>query len=113
MKIVNKTGRVIALYINEHWETYFPEGFPVTIKESFKPTESREVQISQYSYDGINGLPDKEKDIIYVVDKDVAFRCWQDLRDDVVYMHSPIVRDDKYQSVASMILVSWCNSKYF
>lgn len=113
MKIKNKTGRTIALYINEHWETFFPEGYPVTVKESLQPCDSIGIQISQYSYDGINGLPDKEKDVIIVVDKDVAIKCWQTLRDDVVYMHAPIVRDDKYRSVASMILVCWQNARFF
>lgn len=111
MKIVNKTDRIIALYINEEWETFFPVGFPATLKETLRPTENRKLQISQYSYEGINGLPDREHDTIYVVDKIVALKAWQELRDDVVYMHQPLVRNDKYQAVASLTLVSWQNSR--
>lgn len=113
MKIVNKTGRTIALYINEHWETFFPEGAPVVIKEKLCPNYENEIQISQYMYEGINGLPDREKDTIIVVDKDIALRCWAELREDVVYMHSPLVRNDKYQSLASMVLVCWSNARFF
>ena len=111
MKIVNKTDNVIALYINGSWETFMPSGLSAKIKETLIPTDNQEIQISRYSYDGIIGLPDKEDDIIYVVDKIVAIRAWQLLRDDVVYMHQPLVRNDKYQAVASLTLVSWQNSR--
>ena len=110
MKIINKTGRTIALYINNIWQTFFPEGSPVILKESLQPYSSAEVQISKYTYSGLINLPDKQQDVIIVVDKDIALKCWQMLRDDVVYMHAPAVRDDKYRSVASITLVCWTNA---
>ncbi len=112
MKIVNKTGRTIALYIDGTWETFFADGSAAVVKESLQPYIISGIQISKYSYVGIDNLPEKQKDTLIVVDKDIAIRCWQQLRDDIVYMHSPNVRDDKHNSVGSMILVCWQNSKF-
>ena len=55
-------------------------------------------------------LVQQEKNILLVVDKEVAIQAWRDLRDDVVYMHCPLVKDDKHNSLASFSLVKWKNS---
>ena len=66
--------------------------------------------IKTYTLIGIDNLPHKVNDVLLVVDKEVAIQAWRDLRDDVVYMHCPLVKDDKHNSLASFSLVKWKNS---
>lgn len=109
MEILNYTGRVIALYVNESWVTYFPNGNAKLIEE-IKIDSSHVIDIKTYSLIGIDNLPHKENNVLIVVDKEVAIQAWRDLRDDVVYMHCPLVKDDKHNSLASFSLVKWKNS---
>ena len=109
MEILNYTGRVIALYVNESWVTYFPNG-NAKLNEEIKIDSSHVIDIKTYSLIGIDNLPHKESNVLIVVDKEVAIQAWRDLRDDVVYMHCPLVKDDKHNSLASFSLVKWKNS---
>ena len=109
MEILNYTGRVIALYVNESWVTYFPNGNAKLIEE-IKTDVDGVIDIKTYSLIGIDNLPHKENNVLIVVDKEVAIQAWRDLRDDVVYMHCPLVKDDKHNSLASFSLVKWKNS---
>ena len=109
MEILNYTGRVIALYVNESWVTYFPNGNAKLIEE-VKTDVDGVFDIKTYSLIGIDNLPHKESNVLIVVDKEVAIQAWRDLRDDVVYMHCPLVKDDKHNSLASFSLVKWKNS---
>lgn len=107
IKIVNKTDHVIALFINEQWETIMPFGLCCRLKEdksdiivkdgiSFIPT--RIVDVIR--------LPKREKYTIVIVEKEIALYVWKAYcREDVCYLNAPIVRDDKYNSLASMSLV--------
>lgn len=109
MEILNYTGRVIALYVNESWVTYFPSGHS-KLNEEINIDSSHVIDIKTYSLIGIDNLPYKENNVLLVVDKEVAIQAWRDLRDDVVYMHCPLVKDDKHNSIASFSLVKWKNS---
>ena len=109
MEILNYTGRVIALYVNESWVTYFPNCH-AKLNEEIKIDSSHVIDIKTYSLIGIDNLPHKESNVLIVVDKEVAIQAWRDLRDDVVYMHCPLVKDDKHNSLASFSLVKWKNS---
>lgn len=109
MKILNYTGRVIALFIDNSWFTYFPDGH-AKLNEEINIDSSHVIDIKTYTLIGIDNLPYKESNVLLVVDKEVAIQAWRDLRDDVVYMHCPLVKDDKYNSIASLSLVKWKNS---
>ena len=108
MQITNKTGRVIAIYINEQWETFMPEGDAAILNEEVKSLGVHDGIILQgQSIHGILNLPDRQKNRIIVVDKEVALYSWRQCREDVVYMHKPLLRDDKYNSLASFSLMTW------
>jgi hypothetical protein len=109
VEILNYTGRVIALYVNKEWVTYFPNG-QAKLKEEIKTDVDGFIDIKTYSLIGIDNLPHRESNVLIVVDKEVAIQAWRDLRDDVVYMHCPLVKDDKHNSLASFSLVKWKNS---
>ncbi len=109
MEIKNYTGRVIALFVENSWVTYFPDGH-AKLNEEIKTDSSGVIDIKTYTLIGIDNLPHKVNDVLLVVDKEVAIQAWRDLRDDVVYMHCPLVKDDKHNSLASFSLVKWKNS---
>ena len=109
VEIKNYTGRVIALFIDNSWVTYFPNG-QAKLNEEIKTDSSHVIDIKTYTLIGIDNLPHKVNDVLLVVDKEVAIQAWRDLRDDVVYMHCPLVKDDKHNSLASFSLVKWKNS---
>jgi hypothetical protein len=51
-------------------------------------------------------LPDSVPDTYIIVEREVALYIWKAYnRDDVCYLDYPIVRDDKYTSLAAMSLV--------
>jgi len=51
-------------------------------------------------------LPSRQLDTIIIVEREVALFIWKTLyREDVCYLDYPIVRDDKYNSLAAMSLV--------
>ena len=106
MQIINKTGRVIAIYINEQWETYMPEGNAAILNEEVKSLGVHDgITLQGQSIHGILNLPDRQKNVLIVVDKEVALYSWRQCREDVVYMHKPLLRDDKYNSLAALSLV--------
>lgn len=109
MEILNYTGCVIALYVNKSWVTYFPDGH-AKLNEEINSDIDGVIDIKTYSLIGIDNLPHKVNKVLIVVDKEVAIQAWRDLRDDVVYMHCPLVKDDKHNSLASFSLVKWKNS---
>ena len=110
MQIRNKTGRTIALYINEEWVTFQPDGDAARLNEQNKSLGIvNGISLQAQQIVGVEGLPDPQPNTLIVVDKDVAMYSWRQYREDVVYMHKPLVKDDKYNSLASITLMTWCN----
>ena len=110
MQIRNKTGRTIALYINEEWVTFQPDGGAAKLNEQNKSLGIvNGINLQAQQVIGIDNLPAQQPDTLIVVDKEVAMYSWRQYREDVVYMHSPLVKDDKYNSLASLTLMTWCN----
>ena len=108
MQIINKTGRVIAIYINEQWETFMPEGAAAILNEEVKSLGVHEgITLKRKCIQGILILPDRQKNVLVVVDKEVELYSWRQCGEDVVYMHKPLLRDDKYNSLASFSLMTW------
>jgi hypothetical protein len=105
--IVNKTDHVIALWINDAWATILPYGLSAKIKEEKQFMETRSgVALKKLIVHGIIELPQRKPDTIYIVEPDVARYAWKSsYREDVCYLDSPVVRDDKYRTLASMSLV--------
>jgi hypothetical protein len=107
VKILNKTDHVIALFVNDKWETYMPDGLSCKLKETKSdPIYKEGIQFNPISYDGVVSLPDREKGTVIIVEREVALFLWKTkYREDVCYLDHPIVRDDKYNSLAAMSLV--------
>ena len=107
MTIINKTDHVIALMINDQWTTIMPTGLSAKIKEEKQLLETRSgVVLKKLVVHGIIQLPQRQPDNIYIVEPDVARYAWKtSYREDVCYLDCPIVRDDKYRSLAAMSLV--------
>jgi hypothetical protein len=64
------------------------------------------IQFNPIRYDRVVQLPDRSKGTIIIVEKEVALFLWKSsYREDVCYLDHPIVRDDKYTSLAALSLV--------
>lgn len=109
VKILNKTDHVIALWINGAWETIFPTGFAVSMEIEKTPIDlHKDLSIKTYNIKRIKHLPDKEHDTIIIVEPDIAKHIWKTIyREDIFCLDNPVVRDDKYNSLASMSLLCY------
>ncbi len=107
VKIINKTDHVIALMINDEWVTIMPQGLSCKLKENkLDPLHKDGIQFNPVRYDSVLELPEREKGTIIIVEKEVALFVWKTkYREDVCFLNYPIVRDDKYNSLAAMSLV--------
>jgi hypothetical protein len=106
-KIVNKTDHVIALLIDNTWETIMPQGLSCKlVADKSDPIVRDGIQFNPTRYDRVTELPNRERGTVYIVEKEVALFIWKTkYRDDVCFLDHPIVRDDKYNSLAAMSLV--------
>ena len=106
-KIINKTDHVIALMINGSWETIMPQGLSCKLKETkAAPIVKDGIQFNPVRYDSVIELPKREMGTIIIVEREVALFVWKtNYREDVCYLDHPLVRNDKYQSLAAMSLV--------
>lgn len=106
-KIINKTDHVIALMIDGEWETIMPQGLScklVGVKSD--PIIKDGIRFNPIRYDRVVELPDRQLGTIIIVEKEVALFTWKtNCREDICYLDHPIVRDDKYTSLAAMSLV--------
>jgi len=107
VKIINKTDHVIALYIDNKWETIMPTGLCCKLKGTKSdPIHKHGIQFNPIRYDSVSNLPDREKGSIIIVERELALYIWKTkYREDVCYLDHPVVRDDKYNSLAAMSLV--------
>ncbi len=106
-KIINKTDHVIALMIDGEWNTIMPYGLSCKIKATKSdPIVKDGIRFNPVRYDSVVELPDRELGTIIIVEREVALFLWKTkYREDVCYLDHPIVRDDKYTSLAAMSLV--------
>ena len=106
-KIINKTDHVIALLINGNWETIMPQGLSCKLKGTKSdPIVKDGIQFNPIRYDSVVALPERQLGTIIIVEKEVALFLWKtNYREDVCYLDHPLVRDDKYNSLAAMSLV--------
>jgi len=106
-KIINKTDHVIALLINDTWETIMPQGLSCKLKGTKSdPVVKDGIQFNPIRYDSVVALPERQLGTIIIVEKEVALFLWKSsCREDVCYLDHPIVRDDKYTSLAALSLV--------
>ena len=106
-KIINKTDHVIALLIDGNWETIMPQGLSCKLKGTkLDPIVKDGIRFNPIRYDRVVELPDRAKGTIIIVEKEVALFLWKTkCREDVCYLDHPIVRDDKYNSLAALSLV--------
>jgi hypothetical protein len=106
-KIINKTDHVIALMVDGSWETIMPQGLCCKlVGDRSEPIVKDGIQFNPISFDRVVELPDRQLDTIIIVEKEVALFVWKSqCREDVCYLDHPIVRDDKYNSLAAMSLV--------
>ena len=107
MTIVNKTDHVIALWQNDSWTTIMPYGLCAKLKEEKQLIDTKNgVSLKKLIVHGVIELPDRKPDTIYIVEPEVARYVWKSsYREDVCYLDNPVVRDDKYRTLASMALV--------
>ena len=106
-KIVNKTDHFIALMVDGIWETIMPSGLCCKLKGTkLDPIYKDGIQFNPIRYDSVVCLPDRELGSIIIVEREVALYIWKTkYREDVCYLDHPMVRDDKYNSLAAMSLV--------
>ena len=106
-KIINKTDHVIALMIDNSWQTIMPQGLSCKLKGTKSdPIVKDGIRFNPVRYDSVVSLPDRELGTIIIVEREVALFVWKtQYREDVCYLDHPIVRDDKYTSLAAMSLV--------
>ena len=107
MTIINKTDHIIALWIDDAWVTIMPSGLCAKLKEEKQLIETKSgVTFKKLIVHGVIELPDRQPDTIYIVEPEVARYVWKSsYREDVCYLDNPVVRDDKYRTLAAMSLV--------
>ena len=107
VKITNKTDHVIALMVGGKWETFMPQGLSCKlVGTKSNPIMKDGIQFNPIIFDRVVELPDRQKGTIIIVEREVALFIWKTkYREDVCYLDHPIVRDDKYTSLAAMSLV--------
>ncbi len=106
-KIINKTDHVIALMVDNSWQTIMPQGLSCKLKATKSDSIVKDgIRFNPIRYDSVVELPDRELGTIIIVEREVALFIWKTkYREDVCYLDHPIVRDDKYTSLAAMSLV--------
>ena len=106
-KIINKTDHIIALMIDGIWNTIMPQGLSCKlVGDKSEPIFKDGIQFNPMRFDRVVELPDRQADTIIIVEREVALFIWKTLyREDVCYLDHPMVRDDKYNSLAAMSLV--------
>ena len=106
-KIINKTDHVIALMIDDNWETILPQGLSCKlVGDKSDPIIKDGIQFNPTRFDRVVELPVRQLGTIIIVEREVALFVWKTkYREDVCYLDHPIVRDDKYNSLAAMSLV--------
>ena len=106
-KIINKTDHVIALMIDNSWQTIMPQGLSCKLKGTKSdPIVKDGIRFNPVRYDSVVSLHDRELGTIIIVEREVALFVWKtQYREDVCYLDHPMVRDDKYTSLAAMSLV--------
>ena len=106
-KIINKTDHIIALMVDDKWETYMPQGLSCKLKGiKSDPITKDGIQFNPMRYDSVISLPNRELGTIIIVEREVALFIWKTkYREDVCYLDHPMVRDDKYNSLAALSLV--------
>ena len=111
-KIINKTDHVIALMVNGSWETILPQGLSCKLVAVRSESIVKDgIQFNPIRFDSVVELPDRQADTIIIVEREVALFIWKTLyREDVCYLDHPMVRDDKYNSLAAMSLVCMSES---
>jgi len=109
VKIINKTDHVIALWINNDWETIMPTGLSACLKYEKKDIGSKHgISFKSYTIQEVKNLPKREKDTIIIAEYDVCQYVWKtSYREDVCCLDNPVVRNDKYQTLASMSLLCY------
>lgn len=117
MTIINKTDHVIALWENDSFTTIMPHGLSAKLKEEKQLIETKDgITFKKLIVHGVVELPDRKPNTIYIVEPEVARYVWKSsYREDVCFLDNPIVRDDKYRTLASMslvcfheVLISYC-----
>jgi hypothetical protein len=106
-KIINKTDHVIALMVDNSWQTIMPYGLSCKLVGTKSDTIVKDgIQFNPIRYDSVIELPIRAKGTIIIVEKEVALFAWKtNYREDVCYLDHPLVRDDKFNSLAAMSLV--------
>ena len=106
-KIINKTDHVIALMIDNSWETIMPQGLSCKlVGEKSEPIIKDGIRFNPTRFDRLIELPSRQLGTLIIVEREGALFVWKTLyREDVCYLDHPIVRDDKYNSLAAMSLV--------
>ncbi len=106
-KIINKTDHVIALMIDGIWNTIMPQGLSCKlIGDKSEPIVKDGIQFNPTRFDRVVELPNRQLGTIIIVEREVALFLWKtQYREDVCYLDHPIVRDDKYTSLAAQSLL--------
>jgi len=111
-KIINKTDHVIALMIDNSWETIMPQSLCCKlVADKSEPVVKDGIRFIPTRFDRVVELPSRQLGTVIIVEKEVALFVWKSFyREDVCYLDYPIVRDDKYNSLAAMSLVCMSES---
>ena len=77
-KIINKTDHVIALLINDTWETIMPQGLSCKLKATKSdPITKDGIQFNPIRYDSVVSLPERQLGTIIIVEREVALFIWK------------------------------------
>ena len=94
VKIINKTDHVIALFINEQWETIMPTGLCCKFREDKSdPIVKEGITFIPTRIKDVLELPKRELGTVIIVERDIAqYLSKTNYREDVCYLNAPIVK---------------------
>jgi hypothetical protein len=109
VKIINKTDNVIDLWIDDKWETIMPTGISARLDYEKKDIGDKHgISYKSYTIKEVKNLPARAKDTVIIADFDVCQYVWKaSCREDVCCLDNPVVRNDRYQTLASMSLLCY------
>lgn len=76
MNVMNLTPHTVKLIKKDTEILYPPSGQIARVKEEFEPVKKKtDIPLSKRRFKGVEGLPEKKKDTLYIVSSIVALSC--------------------------------------
>lgn len=104
--MINKTGKIISLFIGDSFLTLYPEGSKIKLRTRYLDSQKDGIVFREILILGVDN--DVEGDII-IVDEDVAKYMWSIGKYNYYYLGHGFIKNDLGDKVCSYQLVCYKN----